>query len=127
MSEELKPCPICGGSNLSICDHGGMVHHEYRIECNYSGCSCLTGVRTKEEAIAAWNALPRRLRWTKERPTKTGFYWWRNTAFDSMATIVAVDIENRASIIIGSEKVVDFTKVSGEWAGPIPEPEEATT
>lgn len=65
------------------------------------------------------------MKWTKEKPRKTGFYWWRDKEFSPMATIIAADVENRESIIVGSAKVIDFTKAGGEWAGPIPEPEDA--
>lgn len=116
MSEELKPCPACGSCVLKV------NHYTCIVECQSCG---LRGPFDRESPEKAWNALPRRLRWTKEKPTVSGFYWWRDTAFDIMATIVAVDVENRASIIIGSENVVDFTKVDGEWAGPIQEPEDA--
>ena len=125
MSEELKPCPICGGSYLSICDHGGMVHHEYRIECNYCGCSCQTGVRTKEEAIAAWNALPRRLRWTKEKPTTCDFYWYRSEGGSIEIGIVYADVIGNLCIhFAGEEEPHLLELVDGEWAGPLLEPEE---
>lgn len=130
MSEELKPCPCCGGTkSLFFYDYPTGAFTVCCANCGMRGPA--TGY-SKDGAIAAWNALPRRLRWTKEKPTKTGFYWWCDKKFVDLtaslvgltASIVAVDVENRESIIIGAEKVVDFTKVGGEWAGPIPEPED---
>lgn len=49
MSEKLKPCPFCGGNNLSI--DGITV---YWVECKDCNAS-ISGHETEEEAIEAWN------------------------------------------------------------------------
>ena len=49
MSEKLKPCPFCGGNNLSI--DGITV---YWVECKDCNAS-IGGHETEEEAIEAWN------------------------------------------------------------------------
>ena len=47
---ELKPCPFCGGTNLTMVSCEG----EY-----YAGCftchTCGPGGTSREEAIEAWN------------------------------------------------------------------------
>lgn len=48
---ELKPCPFCGGTNLTIINVYG---EEYYVDC--STCTtCGPGGETEEEAIKAWN------------------------------------------------------------------------
>lgn len=47
---ELKPCPFCGGEAELIDKYEGV----FWIICK--GCLCESGfVKTKEEAINAWN------------------------------------------------------------------------
>lgn len=62
MSDQLKPCPFCGGraffNIVPAHDHnlGGHVMHvgeSVFIEC--SGCTCTMSAWTKEQGIAAWN------------------------------------------------------------------------
>lgn len=58
MSEELKLCPYCGHpATLWAADMSGGVY----VFCD--GCGMrgpLTEEMTEQEAVAAWNALPRR-------------------------------------------------------------------
>ena len=49
MNEELKPCPFCGGNNLSV---EGITF--YWVECTDCNAS-IAGNETKEEAVEAWN------------------------------------------------------------------------
>lgn len=50
----LKPCPKCGGNATVIWEEG----ENYRVEC--VDCPRHGGLyRTEEEAVAAWNRLPR--------------------------------------------------------------------
>lgn len=49
MSEELKPCPFCGGNNLSV--EGITFYWVECIDCNAS----ISGHETEEQAIEAWN------------------------------------------------------------------------
>ena len=62
-TEEIKPCPACGGSHIEC---GGVVWDgvEDVKEKHYMVClSCMmTGPEksTKEKAAAAWSAMPRR-------------------------------------------------------------------
>ena len=115
MHEELKLCPRCGetkslffyvyptiGAFTVLCDNCGMRGPA-------AGCS-------KDEAIRAWNTLPRRLPWTQEKPTVEGMYWCR-----------CIDPCRR---IAGPANIMYYTPgctlvdMYDEFAGPIQEPEE---
>lgn len=63
MSEELKPCPICGENmNLMVMknNHPIAADKPYYIQCG-NGCLCAgpTASATADAAITAWNSLPR--------------------------------------------------------------------
>lgn len=49
MQIKLKPCPFCGGNNLSV--EGITFYWVECIDCN----ATIAGHETKEEAIEAWN------------------------------------------------------------------------
>ena len=133
MSEELKPCPYCGATPEERLDEV--------VWCPSCGLQGPEG-DSEENAIAAWNALPRRedpklfshlhffpgrLQFTREKPTKTGFYFWRHKVGDRyIKAMVLVDAERRIGATIGQEGYRDIDSADiGEWAGPIPEPEES--
>lgn len=71
----------------------------------------------------------RTLTWTLEKPTTPGkAYWWRDLDRLQFARpYVLIEKNGRLDVmpIVGLEAVDPFT--SGEWAGPIPMPTEATT
>ena len=108
---ELKPCPACG-SEAIITGCGGL-----RAICKNWDCQ-MTGPRmyTRKDAITAWNALPRPLRWTNEPPAEPGWYWFRN-------------MHTKGEIYL--PQIVHTVQIKGrkphpadEWAGPIQEPVE---
>lgn len=100
---ELKPCPACGGEAIII-SVGGV-----RAACKNWDCQ-MKGPRryARKDAIAAWNTLPRPLRWTKEPPTEPGWYWFRNLSKPQIVHLNGV--KNRKP------------HPADEWAGPIQEP-----
>lgn len=49
--EELKPCPFCGGKDISIINHTAMG---YWASCGPCGAIGPTR-QTEEEAVEAWN------------------------------------------------------------------------
>lgn len=116
MMSELKPCPACG-SEAVITGCGGL-----RAICKNWDCQ-MTGPRKmdRDDAAAAWNALPRPLRWTKEPPTEPGVYWLRK---DSSVDVVKVYRENGELFVLYHGNDEDWDLPEGEWAGPIQEPVE---
>lgn len=64
MSEPIRPCPACGSSDC-IVDHRGARGVEF-VACINLDCGMEGPMReTDDEAIDAWNALPR---WPDWRP-----------------------------------------------------------
>jgi len=67
------------------------------------------------------------MRWTTERPTKPGWYWWRANAesFESPHLIDRVgDIHGGDVLYCATCDDDHMEERDGQWAGPIPEPEE---
>lgn len=137
MSEELKPCPACGNKNVvtrRACDN-------YFVRCPYC---CMSGPMDYVIAVAeaAWNALPRAphitpndvdckgcperrpgLAWTTEPPTVPGWYWWRwHKGAENMP------LEVREGLIVEYPRRIlrAVADIGGQWAGPIPGPEETS-
>lgn len=104
MPEKLKPCPACGARRNVDIIPGQVVCWD---------CLCRGSSRHRtDDAVKQWNALPRRLRWTKEPPKDPGWYWIR-------------DYGKRIHIVdVGCDMTEYEPQPHREWAGPIPEPEE---
>lgn len=128
MSEELKPCPICESKREVDITPG-------QVRC-WNCLACGSARARTKDAIKDWNSIPRRLRWTKETPTKPGWYWFRNTnQRDVHVVCIAYEWDEH---MVDLELVAWFAleppynwhsphivaRMDGEWAGPIPEPEE---
>ena len=109
-SEKLKPCPACGtpGDTLEVYPVKDGFYQVGCWDCFMRG----TRLLSPDKAIKAWNALPRRLRWTKEPPKEPGWYWIR-------------DYGKRLHIVdVGCDMTEYEPQPYREWAGPVPEPEE---
>ena len=110
----LLSCPHCGKpATLWAVDMSGGVY----VFCDNCGMrGPVTEEMTEHAAIAAWNALSRRLKWTQEEPTVEGMYWCR-----------CIDPCRR---IAGPANIMYYTPgctlidMYDEFAGPLPEPEE---
>lgn len=65
--------------------------------------------------------------WTTEKPTKPGWYWWRDPYKNNRAPEVCRVMDRKGQLIAyfndDSIYLTEFTQPC-EWAGPIPEPEE---
>jgi hypothetical protein len=129
MPEKLKPCPACGAPYPRMVEHEMFAY----VACDTIGC-CLSGpvAETEEGAVRKWNTLarsPRRLRWTKEPPKEPGYYWHEE---DHEKQPVHVfhgatqegEISLYAQFFNEGYEVHKIERMSGKWAGPIPEPEE---
>jgi Lar family restriction alleviation protein len=63
MSDDLKPCPFCGGDKNIICETEFGFDHvpSFAVSCRYPDCHGAIFTlgygyfATKEKAIAAWN------------------------------------------------------------------------
>lgn len=122
MSEiELLPCPACSEqSSVSVqetkshCDADYIQHGVHCLNCSHA---LGANYDTREDAIAAWNSLPRALTWTTEPPKVTGWYLSRTSGNVSVQFLPEKFIREKgahALQILGSD----------EWAGPIPQPKE---
>lgn len=79
--------------------------------------------KTPEEAVAAWNALPRALQWTKEPPKKPGWYWWREKK-GNRPRIVDVGQGAGMDLAFTPKGLCKVNELDGEWAGPVRAPVE---
>lgn len=114
---ELKPCPMCGDTSI---DYYYEDDSEVSVLCHH--CRYETHVHRREKSAAReWNALPRRLKWTKEKPTQDGAYWYRRSAGEKL--LAHIDDEMVMLLDMPGQEHVSF--FDGEWAGPIPEPQES--
>ncbi len=57
VSEELLPCPFCGGTEQRICHEETRwpVKHYHWVQCWCEGAASGPKAQTKADAIAAWN------------------------------------------------------------------------
>ena len=137
MPIKILPCPYCGNKEPEL-EILPTTDCRQRIMCR----ECITigpliigkdfdfeAVRI--QAIETWNALPCRLRWTKEKPTVPGIYWARIN--DKEPGIIYVDVlpegplaGQMACYIMGltEDVLLEDVNKETEWAGPIPEPAE---
>ena len=75
----------------------------------------------KDAATEAWNALPRKLPWTTETPTKDGNYWHRYGKNDTPVIWRVID----GCLLLNAPAIAPpLDNAGGEWAGPIPPPED---
>lgn len=58
MSEELKPCPFCGGKGSLAWDWLSCQRHYDFIRCQNCGARTGDFLCDKDKAIAAWNTRP---------------------------------------------------------------------
>jgi len=62
------------------------------------------------------------LRWTKEKPTEPGYYWWKSAIGHGVLEVKFVDGEFRYACG-GAEAWFPVRLLGGEWAGPLEVPE----
>ncbi len=129
MPEELTllPCPN------PYCDAQSRPHlwgtgNDCATQCNY-GVRCECGVsvagRSRDEAVALWNSLPRALVWKNSPPKVPGYYW----CSDEKGEIRLYQVENFVGgprlFVCGRSKHIFPNKLPNrQWAGPISEPYE---
>ncbi|MBE6440713.1 MAG: hypothetical protein E7022_00030 [Desulfovibrio desulfuricans] len=120
--QELKllPCPACGGPVQMTGGTEWHDQHEFWIECRNKGCGCVrVGDTEREECVRRWNSLPRKLRFSREKPTQDGeWYWYRDTEGEPAIGFL---LDGCLTFLGGSYMYID--NAPGEFAGPIQWPE----
>jgi len=113
----MSPCPHCGNTQIDYWDETDGFYY-----CEKCG---LCGPRAHDKILAAdrWNGMPRHLKWTKEKPTKDGYYWYKDKITMQMIAFVDASTEAVEFFVFPEETCLDA--LDGEWAGPIQEPMEA--
>jgi hypothetical protein len=109
MSEELKPCPFCGGEAslrkqgwIKVHPRTGKSEDLYTVACDTEGCNAKYAMwsDTPQEARAAWNCradgwisvdegLPEEADYyivTNGKEVRSAFYWECDTTFDEEET-----------------------------------------
>ena len=143
---ELKPlpCPACGSEHTVVAKNFSpwftAGSHVLCIDCQMQGpiaCSqreedaiTIEDLREMIEptgfesaAIAAWNRLPRALRWTHEPPKVAGWYFQRAMGKEKTQRIAFVSATlSGLHCKCGCSSRPLAHWVEFEWAGPIPPP-----
>ena len=109
----LLPCPMCGDDSV------GYYYDEDENERELCSICCRNcqfetkQFRSEKMAEHTWNTMPRNLKWTKEPPTKEGWYWHHvNPSFGTVIEFFDPELSD------GKFHEGD------DWAGPIPMPVE---
>lgn len=116
----LVPCPDCGESGFTVFIQ--ELNGEWQGHC---GCGHATRYcKTREAAIAAWNALPRALPWTYDPPKVAGWYWRKETVADRAHVFHFTGNWEDYGEHWESDRVCQLPlNLNGNlWAGPIPAP-----
>ena len=110
--QELKPlpCPLCGSKEPKV----------------NRGCGVVTCCEISVEDVAAWNKLPRALRWTHEPPKVAGWYWRKETVADRAHVFHFTGRWEDYGEHWESDRVCQLPLILNDnlWAGPIPMPLE---
>ncbi len=61
------------------------------------------------------------MKWTTEKPTTPGWYWYKGAGY---STTLYVYTANGGLFVEDHDYTGPVQGYPGEWAGPIPEPEE---
>lgn len=80
--------------------------------------------------VLKWPIMPqRRLRWTREKPTQEGWYWYRDKVTEPIMSLITTLDHQLVMNAYRRYQNAFIDRLDGEydeeWAGPIPEPEDA--
>ena len=65
------------------------------------------------------------MKWSKEPPTEPGWYWWKmGDVSNPMLEVVKLEW-NSCYYRLGTRQYYSAHELYGDWAGPIPQPEES--
>lgn len=83
-SDELKPCPFCGGAASYRLYYGGR----YRVHCNECGCHLEGLFDTESEAGAAWNNRHKKAPSINVLLAQFGYHYAATTSVFKMRALV---------------------------------------
>lgn len=63
------------------------------------------------------------MKWTTERPTKAGFYWYREGEADNFPVVVNVAPEHDFAGPWDDGSETRLSHMNGEWSGPLEPPD----
>jgi len=87
----------------------------------------LVGLFTIEETVEVYTVADveaRELKWSSERPTVPGWYWWRGNGMTEVVKVYQRDAIVRLAFMNGNRFVLAHITAVDEWAGPLVPPEE---
>ena len=118
MSEATpKFCPYCGKNRAEVIENPmRTLTYVWCPDCRMQGPAFFSAGTARIAAIAAWNGLPRPLRWTQEAPKEPGWYWTKGSDFTKKAWLME---------ILPYELEMAEWNINWWWAGPIQTPEES--
>ena len=101
--QELKPlpCPLCGSKEPKV----------------NRGCGVVTCCEISVEDVAAWNKLPRALRWTHELPKVAGVFFVRDIRYKEEAGLVHISSQQAARLL--DKGPSPFIQYAGPITAPI--------
>jgi hypothetical protein len=98
---------------------------QYRV---HTGQALVIGRRKVEEIIAALSAKEDPLRWTTGKPIMEGWYWYRASPKDRAFPIQLLDDgDGLLYTVISMGLDATIENMEGEFAGPIPQPQQIPT
>ncbi len=62
------------------------------------------------------------LKWTREKPTVPGFYWFRDLGMNPSVVEIGADIDAGHVCFVGSENCSHTAEMDCEWCGPLTPP-----
>ena len=63
---------------------------------------------------------PSSMTWTTEKPTESGWYWWRAPGLPLMGVVVQVDVEADTVYSSGTDADASLDqRMGGEWLVPL--------
>ena len=94
-----------------------LARTQYQLSPDWSCGNRLA--HASQDVIALLDALEEcELKWSTEKPTKPGWYWWRITMWGKQfSKVYMVEANRHGELYISGLEIID--NINGQWAGPI--------
>ena len=90
-TEKYSPCPACGLRKAALRQELNNVGVGHVVTC---WCGAQGRVMpTEEEAVIAWEDMPRNDVWTRDMPTERGWRWMRTPYFFSPVVVYVIPVD----------------------------------